>query len=120
MRKALSPSADGCWKKAETCGEAPSALDMFPAPDKVFIGGTSGNLRGIIERALAGNENAVIVVTAVTLETLSEAGKVMGELGLTAETVCANISAAQKLGKYNLMKAENPVYIIKGVRKIDQ
>jgi precorrin-6y C5,15-methyltransferase (decarboxylating), CbiE subunit/precorrin-6Y C5,15-methyltransferase (decarboxylating), CbiT subunit len=102
------------------CGEAPSALDMFPAPDKVFIGGTSGNLRGIIERALAGNENAVIVVTAVTLETLSEAGKVMGELGLTAETVCANISAAQKLGKYNLMKAENPVYIIKGVRKIDQ
>ena len=27
---------------------------------------------------------------------------------------CVNVSSAEKLGAYHLMKAENPVYILKG------
>ena len=77
-------------------------------------------MQQIVETTLSKNEKAVFVVTAVTLETLSETVRVFDSLNFTKEIFCANISAAQKLGKYNLMKAENPVYILKGARTVEE
>lgn len=93
---------------------APEGLSQFPPADKVFIGGTTGNLKAIISAVLERNREAVFVITAVTLETISRAIDVCKELALDTEITCAGISSAQKLGGYHLMKAENPVYIIKG------
>ena len=101
-------------------GTAPCGMEDFPPADKVFIGGSTGNLQQIVETTLSKNEKAVFVVTAVTLETLSETVRVFDSLNFTKEIFCANISAAQKLGKYNLMKAENPVYILKGARTVEE
>lgn len=98
---------------------APEGLEEFPPADKVFIGGSTGNLREIMEHILTKNPSAVFVVTAVTLETISQSIDVMKELNMETEITCANISTAQKLGRYHLMKAENPVYIIKGARIIE-
>lgn len=105
-----------CIKQAT----APDGLAAFPAADKVFIGGSTGNLKEIMEAILSVNEKAVFVVTAVTLETISQSLDVMKELGLEMDITCANISTAQKLGRYNLMKAENPVYIIKGAKTFEE
>lgn len=93
---------------------APEGLSDFPPADKVFIGGSTGNLSEIVSSILERNPKAVFVITAVTLETISQAVTVCKELELETEIICANVSAAQKLGSYHLMKAENPVYIIKG------
>ncbi len=98
---------------------APDGLAEFPPADKVFIGGSTGNLREIMEEILRKNEKAVFVVTAVTLETISQAVEVCKALELETEITCANISLAQKLGRYHLMKAENPVYIIKGAKTFE-
>ena len=98
---------------------APDGLAEFPPADKVFIGGSTGNLREIMEEILRKNEKAVFVVTAVTLETISQAVEVCKALELETEITCANISSAQKLGRYHLMKAENPVYIIKGAKTFE-
>lgn len=98
---------------------APAGLAEFPAADKVFIGGTTGNLKEILEAILAKNEKTVFVITAVTLETISQSVEVLKALNMEAEITCANISTAQKLGRYNLMKAENPVYIIKGAKTFE-
>ncbi len=95
---------------------APEGLEDFPPADKVFIGGSTGNLKEIVRAVLEKNEKAVFVITAVTLETISQAVEVCRDLNLETQITCANISAAQKLGRYHLMKAENPVYIIKGMR----
>ena len=95
-------------------GSAPEAMEGFPPADKVFIGGSCGNLREIVERVLAANEAAVIVITAVTLETLSEAQVLFKSLELKTDIKCINISKAEKLGRYDLMKAENPIYILRG------
>lgn len=95
-------------------GEAPLGMEAFPPADKVFIGGTKGNLKDIVDIVLKANPKAVILVTAVTLETLNEATELFNNLGLKKEIMCANISMAQRLGNYDLMKAENPVYLIKG------
>lgn len=97
---------------------APSGLEGFPPADKVFIGGSTGNLKEIMETVLLRNEKAVFVITAVTLETISQATAVCKNLNLETEIICANISTAQKLGRYNLMQAENPVYIIKGSKDV--
>lgn len=93
---------------------APEGMEDFPPADKVFIGGSTGNLREIIDTVRKRSREAVFVVTAVTLETISQAVETFGTLNMETEVTCANIAAAHKLGRYNLMKAENPVYIIKG------
>lgn len=99
---------------------APDGMAAFPAADKVFIGGSTGNLKGIIETILVRNDKAVFVITAVTLETISQSVDVLKTLGMEMDITCANISQAQKLGRYNLMKAENPVYIIKGAKTFEK
>lgn len=96
---------------------APEGLCAFPPADKVFIGGSTGNLKEIIDTVREQNPQAVFVVTAVTLETISQAVETFRTLNMNTEIICANIAAAHKLGRYNLMKAENPVYIIKGTGK---
>ena len=73
-----------------------------------------------IETILAQNDKAVFVITAVTLETISQSVDVLKTLGMEMDITCANISQAQKLGRYNLMKAENPVYIIKGAKTFEK
>ncbi|MCR5182615.1 MAG: precorrin-6y C5,15-methyltransferase (decarboxylating) subunit CbiE [Clostridia bacterium] len=93
-------------------GKAPEALNGLPAPDRVFIGGSKGNLREIVTCCLEKNPEAMIVLTTVTLDTLSEAMKLTEELCLSSDIVCINASRAKKMGGYDLMKAENPVYII--------
>ena len=105
-----------CLRQAQ----APDGLAGLPPADKVFIGGTSGNLKEIIETILTGNEKAIFLITAVTLETISQSVEVLKELGMEMDITCANISTAQKLGRYNLMKAENPVYMIKGAKTFEE
>lgn len=97
-------------------GKAPKGMENFPPADKVFIGGSSGNLKEIFDVILSKNSNAEILVTAVTIETLSEATELFDKIGFNTEISCVNVSIAEKLGNYKLMKAENPIYLIKGVK----
>ena len=60
---------------------APDGIAAFPAADKVFIGGSTGNLKGIIETILARNDKVVFVITAVTLETISQSVDVLKNAG---------------------------------------
>ena len=94
-------------------GEAPAALVDLPAPDRVFIGGSAGNLDAIIETALGANPRARICVTAITLETLSASLECLSSRGIEdADIVQVSVARADKVGSYHLMRAENPIYII--------
>ncbi len=95
--------------------DAPHGMEAFPAPDKVFVGGSSGNLNSIVETVLQKNKTAEILVTAVSIDTLNEATTLFKDKGMKTDIICANISKARRLGNYDLMMAENPVYLIKGV-----
>ena len=53
-------------------GLAPEALADLPKPSCVFIGGSSGNLKEIVQTVLEKNPKVRMVVNAVTLETLEE------------------------------------------------
>ena len=91
-------------------GAAPEALESLPTPTHAFIGGSTGNLRGIIDCLLAKNPDVRIVATAVTLETVAE----LTELSKSFETCDiaeVSVSKPRVLGRYRLMTAQNPVYI---------
>lgn len=99
-------------------GEAPSAeMKDFPPADKVFVGGSSGNLREIVTFVLRKNPKAEILVTAVTMETITEAFALFKSIGMEISSRLVSVSDAHRLGRYHLMRAENPVYLIKGVPK---
>lgn len=97
-------------------GMAPEVLEGLPKPDKAFIGGSKGNMDSIIKVLIEKNPNIFIAVNAITLETLNEAIKVMTDNGFETDIVCINAARSKKIGGYNMMTANNPVYIISGGR----
>ncbi|MGI6009547.1 MAG: precorrin-6A reductase [Methanomethylophilus sp.] len=93
-------------------GTAPEALRDLPAPTHAFVGGSSGNLKEIVQCILGKNPSCRIVVNSVTLETISEVLALPSALPVEQEEiVCVNVAYARHLGHYNLMNAQNPVYI---------
>ena len=94
-------------------GAAPEALAGLPAPDRVFVGGSSGNMAAILEAALAANPRVRVCATAVTLETLAELlACVRAHEVEEADIVQVSVARADKVGSYHLMRAENPIYIV--------
>lgn len=93
-------------------GKAPDVLEYLPSPTHVFIGGSDGNTKEIIDCVREKNKNVKIVINTVTMETLCEVKKYTEEHSIEAEFVQINSSRGENMGKYTLMKASNPVYII--------
>ena len=92
-------------------GQAPECLNDLPTPTHVFIGGSSGNIQNIIKLILNKNENVKIVVNAVTLETISELVNIIKEENLDSEIISVNVAKNKQIASYNLMNAQNPIYI---------
>ena len=94
-------------------GTAPEALKDLPSPDRVFIGGTSGELGEILDVIFDKNPAARVVCTAVTLETVAEAAKLFAHLE-GADMVQVSATRTRSAGRYHLMDAQNPVWIFSG------
>jgi precorrin-6Y C5,15-methyltransferase (decarboxylating) len=92
-------------------GEAPDVIRDLPAPTHVFIGGSSGRLRAIVDAVREKNPLARFVVTAVTLETVVELNELADEYEDSFEMIQISASRSRKLGAYHMLSAENPVYI---------
>ena len=94
-------------------GRAPEALENLPAPDAVFIGGSSGGMESIIRLVRELNPKARIVANAVTLETFSELVRLFTAEGLAEpEITQIAVTRTRKAGSYHMMDAQNPVWII--------
>lgn len=106
----------GAWNLHIKGGEAPEALKGLPAPDKVFIGGSGGNLKEIVRAVHAANPKARVCISAIALETLHTAMTTLEELGYEGEVVQISVSRARKAGELHLLMAQNPVFLITGER----
>jgi precorrin-6Y C5,15-methyltransferase (decarboxylating) len=92
---------------------APDGLEELPDPDRVFIGGSGGMLEEIIDavdRRLKAE--GVIVLNAVTLDTLTKAVEFLEDHGYGVEVTCVNIAKTRGLTEFKMFEAHNPVYII--------
>ena len=94
-------------------GTAPEVLENLPAPDRVFLGGTSGGLEEILQAVFHKNPAARVVCTAVTLGTVGEAAKCFSRLG-SPDMVQLSVTRTRPAGRYHLMDAQNPVWIFSG------
>jgi len=96
---------------------APDALADLPAPDAVFIGGTKGGMEGVLDAVLAKNPDARICISAIALETLGAAIAALTARGLTAEVTQIAVSRTKQAGRLHLLMANNPIFLITGIRK---
>jgi precorrin-6Y C5,15-methyltransferase (decarboxylating) len=99
-------------------GSAPDCLDDLPDPDRVFIGGSGGQLWKILEivnrRLPSGGR---IVLNAITLDTLTMAIEFFDNSGYEVEVTTVNISRTRPLTDYKMFEAYNPVYILSAVKE---
>ena len=94
-------------------GLAPQSLENLEKPTHAFIGGSSGNLKEIVELLLEKNPQIRIVINAITLETVAESIDVTKTLDVcNVEISSVSVARSDKIGSYNLMRGLNPVYVI--------
>lgn len=85
---------------------------MLP-PTNCFIGGSGGNMSEIIDWAVRKNPDVKFVINAIALETVTEVLDELKKRGIEdAQIVSLNVAKAKKVGNYNMMMGNNPVYII--------
>lgn len=92
---------------------APEGLDELPDPDRVFIGGAGGKLDEVIDTiAQRLKPEGVVVINAVTLDTLTSGVEFLEDHGFSVEATCVNIAKTRSLTEYKMFEAQNPVYVI--------
>ena len=104
------------WNLRLVEGTAPAALASLPRPDAVFVGGSGGNLPGILDAVFAANPLARVCVSAIALETLQTAVCCFRARGMEAEVTQIAVSRTKCTGELHLLMAQNPVFLITGVR----
>ena len=94
-------------------GLAPEAMEELPVPTHAFIGGSSGNLREIMECLLRKNPECRIVINTIALESIAETLDCVKALPVTeVEIAGVSVARSKTLGRYHMMMGQNPVYII--------
>ena len=92
-------------------GYALDEIDKLPVPTKVFVGGSAGQLSQILEKIASFHANIKVVVSAVTIETISEAGENLGKYDPDYDVIQATIGRGRKIGSYHIVDTNNPVMI---------
>lgn len=93
-------------------GTAPEVCQAMPAPTHVFIGGSGGNMRKILDLVLRKNPHARIVATAISLESIAELTECRKTFPFTeTEVVSMTVARDRKVGAYHLMTGQNPISI---------
>ena len=111
LRENLKKFCAGNVKLIEV--EAPEGLEGLPDPDRVFIGGAGGNLDEIIAEVNRRiKQSGIIVINAVTMDTLGKSVELLEYHGYQVEVACVNVARTSPLTEYKLFEAQNPIYII--------
>ncbi|MBO4514348.1 MAG: precorrin-6A reductase [Lachnospiraceae bacterium] len=92
--------------------EAPDGLEGLPAPTHVFLGGSGGKMKAILDMIMQKNPAARVVMNAISLESMAQMQTLLAEYPVTdLEITTVNVSKAKQVGDYHLMQAGNPVTI---------
>ena len=97
-------------------GRAIDVIKTLPEPSHVFIGGSSGELAGVLEY-LSQFRRVHVVIACVTLETFNTAYSFMAKWE-NFESLQISASTSKSLAQdMTLMKADNPVIILSANNK---
>lgn len=111
----------GVYNLHIVAGTAPEALADLPAPDALFIGGSSGSLAEIVAIALQKNPHVRIVINAITLETVAAATNCFCKYQLDNTSIAQlSVARAKVVGSHHMMMGQNPVYVLSGGGRTDE
>lgn len=97
-----------------TEGEAPEVLKGLPPPHRVFIGGSGGKLKGIVDFIGEKMPCGVVVINAATLETLNEAITYLENHSFMVEVSEISVSRSRVIGRKRHLSALDPVFVVVG------
>ena len=95
-------------------GKAEETIADLPRPDKVFVGGSGGQLAMILERIadLSAREGKIrVVISAVTIETIAETNELLAKYDPDFDVIQATVGRGRKIGSYHIVDTNNPVMI---------
>ena len=93
-------------------GEATALIKELPKPDAVFIGGSGGRLREILELLTSKGTGIRYVINAVSMETMGEVQKLLESYKTSDErTIMLSVSEVNQVGAYHMLQGQNPVWI---------
>lgn len=99
-------------------GAAPEALADLPAADRIFIGGSGGNLAEIIDM---GDQKLKpqgwMIINSISLKTGFQAFNCLEAKGYRVEAIQVNIAVSSSRGSSTIWQARNPVTIISGQKE---
>ncbi|MFP8780219.1 precorrin-6y C5,15-methyltransferase (decarboxylating) subunit CbiE [Hydrogenophaga sp. RWCD_12] len=94
-------------------GKAPEGLDAWPDPDAVFIGGSGGELAGLIGLCLRRlRPGGRLVMNFVTLENLATATQALQSLNAQWDVLQLQAARSRPILHMHRMAAENPVWLV--------
>ena len=104
----------GCYNIIPVFGKAPESLRDLPAPDRIFVGGSSGTLPAITD--IAKNRlpaDGRIVINGVIEKTIKEAPELLSRCHFSVETTTISVIRTDNVSK---KIAFNPITITTGSR----
>jgi precorrin-6Y C5,15-methyltransferase (decarboxylating) len=92
-------------------GRIKDVIKELPQPDRVFLGGSEGELREVIAYLESLPRKVHFVMTAVTMETLAEAMALLSAKETFSYTQ-VQIGMSHMVGSYHTTKMNHPVWIM--------
>ena len=95
--------------------EAPEGLADLPEADAILIGGSGGNLQEILTEVTPKlKASGRLVLNCITVQTLMQCIEFMREHSDTYiyEAIQVQVSQLEQVGRYDMAKANNPIYIV--------
>lgn len=92
---------------------APEHIDTWPDPDAVFIGGSGGELAGLIAQILDRlKPGGRLVMNFVTIENLATATAALAAAGVRWDVTQLSAARSQPILDMHRLAAQNPVWIV--------
>jgi precorrin-6B C5,15-methyltransferase / cobalt-precorrin-6B C5,C15-methyltransferase len=98
----------------------PEGLEGLPRPDRIFIGGGGRDLAKIINAAVAYlRPNGLVVVNTVLMQNVQAATETLRSLDFVTNKVQVQVSRSRQMPWGDRLEAQNPVWIISGIRNVE-
>jgi len=98
----------------------PDGLADLPPPNRIFIGGGGRDLKELIKAAAHFlTDNGIVVVNTVLLPNVFAATEALETLGFQISMVQVQVNHSRKMPWASRLEAQNPVWIISGIRNSD-
>lgn len=96
-------------------GNAMEIIPKLPIPDAVFIGGSGGELKEVLQYIADLDMSIRVVITAVTVETIAECSTYLQEFDKDYEITQVTAGRSRQIGSYHIVDTNNPVMIFEAV-----